>query len=387
MSKKRVAIDATATPLALTGAGYYVQELIKQLDGSDEIELFIITKKCDLDRFQAIAPNSKILNKGPNSIVGRVLFQTFQLGKFVDDLSVDLFHGPHYQVPLKMKTKSVVTIHDMTMITHPEVHKFTKRLYFTKMIPFAIKKSEAIITVSQHTADDVAKLGLANEKITVAPLGVNTSRFTANTPGVRPYKSDKTDSNLLKGRGIEGSFIAFLGLIEPRKCVPTLVRAFSKIAEDFPEHKLVIAGAEGWGIDEVRTAIAESKTSSRIVLPGRLSDDEVPALLRECDVFVYPSMYEGFGMPVIEAMACGAPVITTRSSSLSEVAGDAATLIEPKNEIELSEALSKLLSDEQLRKDFSARSIKRAKEFTWENCAKHHIDAFVNAIGSDPIRG
>ncbi len=380
----KIAIDATATPHDLVGAGYYVKELIILLDQDKEIELHIVTRKNDAERFKSFAPNANIYPISPNSIAARIVFQSYKLGVFVDALGVDIFHGPHYQIPLKMRTKSAVTIHDTTFLTHKSVHHMLKAFYFSLMIPFAVKKSSAIIAVSESSAKDVKDLYGINEKVHVAYHGVNTNRFF-------PYvdKSDDlrdSDKMILSNRGITGEFLGFLGLLEPRKSVPTLIAAFSSIAKEFPNLKLVIAGSNAWGIEKIREAVNNSGFSSRIILTGRLSDDEIRPFLCQSKVFVYPSLYEGFGLPVLEAMACGTPTITTNSSSLSEVAGygenAGALMFRPGDVDDLSALLRALLNDEALLADCSKKAIARAANFSWEKCATDHIAIYKAAITS-----
>lgn len=378
----KLAFDATATPEHLVGAGYYVKELLTRLEKQKDVELHIITRKDDDKRFSEFSPSAKIHSVAPNNIVGRMTYQSYKLGRFVDSLKVDLFHGPHYQLPLKMQTKSIVTIHDATLLTHPEVHSKKKALYFSKMIPFAVKNSKAVIAVSKSSADDIEKIFDEKINIFTCPLGVDNSRFF-------PYKKKndeqiEIDKKNLSNRGISGDYIGFLGLIEPRKSIPTLIEAFSNISKDFPDLKLVIAGSAGWGIAEVREAIKNSGVATKIILPGRLDDLEVGSFLRQSKVFVYPSLYEGFGLPVLEAMACGAPTITTNSSSLKEVAGTGvnagALLFKPGDSIKLKELLISLLNDKKSLEDYSKKAIDRASKFSWEKCVDEHIKAYKSVI-------
>ncbi len=378
----KIAFDASATPEHLVGAGYYVKEIVKLLDLNEEIELHLITRKEDAERFKKFAPNSKIHNVAPNHIATRMSYQAYRLGVFVDSLGVDVFHGPHYQLPFKMKTKSVVTIHDTTMLTHKDMHHLKKALYFSKMIPFVVKKANAIITVSNSSAKDVKYIFDIKDNVFVAQLGFDKKRFF-------PYesKTDKRrniDIDLLFNRGISGNYIGFLGLLEPRKSIPTLIEAFTNIAKDFSDVKLIIAGAQGWGVEDIRELVVKSGIASRIIFPGRLSDIEAGAFMRQSQVFVYPSLYEGFGLPVLESMACGTPTITTDTSSLKEVAGSGvsagALLIKPGDEKKLSIYLKQLLGDEKSRIDYSKKAVKRASSFSWEKCVQVHIDAYKSAI-------
>lgn len=383
MSEKlHVAIDVTATPKQLTGAGYYVEEILAELNVRADVSLSLVTRKDDGERFEKIANNAKIIDIAPMSKAGRISFQTLKLGSIVDSLGVDVFHGPHYQLPLKINTPCVVTIHDMTLLTHKSVHTFTKRKFFSKVIPHSAKQARSIICVSQHTKNDVERLIAKHGEIFVAPLGINFERFN-------PKKlSDEKD--ILEKRGISGEYIAFLGSFEPRKSIPTLVDAFSKIADQFPNIRLVLAGGQGWGGQEIRTAIVESGVSTRIVTPGRLTHEEIAPFLRNAKLFVYPSLYEGFGMPVAEAMACGTPTITSDSSSMREVAGKGAMLFTPLDSNGLAELMKSLLTHKTLYKQMSTKAISRANDFSWEKCVDQHITAYRFAgsvAGSYPVAG
>lgn len=370
----RVAFDATATPHNLVGAGYYVKEVVSRLDHGDDIDLTIITRKDDMERFGSFAPRSRVLGVAPRHTPARIAYQFASLGSFVDGLDVDVFHGPHYQLPRSVNTPSVVTIHDTTLLTHSHVHTRAKSLFFSRMIPYSAGRARSVIAVSQHTADDIESLIEHHGEIFVAPLGIDRERF---------FAADLSDSDqaLLKERGIATPYIAFLGLLEPRKSVPTLVKAFAQIADKFPDHRLILAGGHGWGTDDVRAAVRESGVTTRIVLPGRLSTDEVGPYLRGAEIFVYPSVYEGFGMPVAEAMACGTATITTDSSSLREVAGKGALLFTPGNDQQLAEMMASLLSGSTLRAQMEKKALTRSKDFSWDECVHRHIAAYQYAAG------
>lgn len=373
-SQLSLAIDATATPIELTGAGYYVHEIISELNNRS-IDLKIITRKNDGERFSKAAPNADIIDIAPANKGSRIIFQTTKLAGIVDSLNVDVFHGPHYQIPPKISTHSVVTIHDLTLLTHPDVHTKVKQLFFKRTIPHAISNVNSIITVSNHTTTDLIKLfpNVAKEQIFIAPLGIDNSRFS-------PQKGDY-ELEILHSRGITGDYIAFLGTFEPRKSIPTLINAFTLIADDFPDLKLVLAGGKGWGSDQVRDAIVESGFKSRIVTPGRLDHDEIAPFFRNAKIFVYPSLYEGFGMPVAEAMACGVPTITSDSSSMREVAGNGALLVAPGDVDRLAKEMKVILSNKVIHKQMSGSAIKRSHDFSWKTCVDEHLRAYEFALG------
>ncbi len=364
----RVAFDATATPEKLTGAGFYVQQVLSGLDGREDIDLSIVTRKNDGQRFSGFAPSAKIIEAAPTSKAARIAFQTFKLGSLIDSLNVDVFHGPHYQLPEKMQTPSVVTIHDTTLLTHHDVHTRAKSLFFSRVIPRSCHRARSVIAVSQHTADDVDRLIDNHGKLFVAPLGIDRTRFH--------HSADADDKQLLYARGITEPYIAFLGAFEPRKSIPTLIKAFALIADNFPELRLVLGGPHGWGAKEVRKAIVDSGVATRIIAPGRLENNEIGPFLRSAEIFVYPSLYEGFGMPVAEAMACGTPTITTNSSSLREVAGKGALLFEPEDVMGLVELMTSLLEHKTLYSQMAAKALRRAEGFSWEECVDAHVDAY-----------
>jgi glycosyltransferase involved in cell wall biosynthesis len=375
MGRFSLAIDATAVPGELTGAGYYIQQIISGLSQRD-VDLVIITKKNDVERFSHLAPKARIVDTAPTFMAGRLAYQTFAMGKLVDKLGVDVFHGPHYQLPQKISTPSVVTIHDTTLLTHQSLHEKPKTLFFSRAIPRALKNASAVITVSESTKNDLKKLFpdelSAKKYVEVAHLGIDESRFHA--------QANENEETVLQSLGITQPYVASLGLLEPRKGIPMLVRAFSRLAKSRNDLHLVIAGGEGWGIEEIRNAIKESGCVTRITLAGRLADEEVGLYLRHAHMFVYPSEYEGFGMPVVEAMACGTPTITTRSSALVEVAGKGAMLIDPKNEDQLFDAMNSLCGDSMIRKQMIKRALERAQDFSWNACVDKHIEAYKFAI-------
>ena len=197
---------------------------------------------------------------------------------------------------------------------------------------------------------------------------------------LRPAPAERVDS-VRRRLGLHGPYLLGLGTVEPRKDLPTLVRAFATLASDLPHH-LVLAGLAGWDGGELAAAVAASGVADRIVLAGYVPEADKAALLTGADVFAYPSLYEGFGLPVLEAMACGTPAVTTTGGSLPEVAGDAATLIDPGDHDALAAAIAKLAADPAARQDAAARGLARAATFTWERCAEQTAAAYRRAAGT-----
>ena len=263
----------------------------------------------------------------------------------------------------------MVTVHDLTLLTHPEWHEVSKVRYFGWAMRRAVANATRVLCVSATTAADLAeRLGVPADRVDVTPLGTD----------LRPASAEQVAE--LRGRlGLDGPYLLGLGTVEPRKDLPTLVRAFAALAGDLP-HRLVLAGLAGWGAGALEAAVAASGVADRILVPGYVPEADKAALLTGADVFAYPSRYEGFGLPVLEAMACATPVVTTTGGSLPEIAGDAATLIDPGDETALAAALAKLAGDPAARQAAAARGRTRAATFTWDRCAAETAAAYHRAL-------
>ena len=229
-----------------------------------------------------------------------------------------------------------------------------------------------MVCVSAYTADRLRALVEPQAGIAVVHHGVDHERFT--TKG-----DETTDLAALAAHGIEPPYIAFASTIEPRKNVPTLVRAFARVAASRPELRLVLAGSDGWGAREARDAITASGVATRVLRPGYLNAATIPALFRRAAVVAYPSLEEGFGLPALEGLACGAPVVTSEGSALAEVVGAAALLVPPDDSDALAVAFERILDDSGLREQLRAAGPARAAEFTWKACVDGHVDAYERA--------
>jgi glycosyltransferase involved in cell wall biosynthesis len=350
----RVSIDASAVPADARGAGRYVLDLVAALSRRDDVDLAVVTRADDGGRWpaaHAVAPGRRPL---------RLAWEQAVLPRTLRRLDVDVHHAPHYTMPERVRLPRVVTVHDLTFFDHPEWHQRVKVPFFRRAIRVASERADAIICPSQATADRLAAVAPARGPVTVIPHGVDHQRFRAEGPvAERP-----------------APYVLFLGTIEPRKDVPTLVRAFDRLAGDHPEVRLVLAGGRGWGWAAAESAIAASRYRARVDVLGFITDDAVPALLRGAAAVVYPSLEEGFGLPALEALACGAPLVTTAGSALEEVAGDAARLVQPGDEEELATAIDRLLTGDPEQPARRARGIARAAAATWEEAARRHVDVY-----------
>ncbi|MDP5029820.1 glycosyltransferase family 1 protein [Paraglaciecola sp.] len=300
----------------------------------------------------------------PQTIWDQFLFPHVAVPYEVSKLKLDVVHFTNNIVPIVCKTPYVVTIHDMTPFVIPDSFKKFHGSYQRWYFKLAAKNARKIITVSQNSKNDICRLlDVNDDKVVVVPLA----------PLESPSVGNQDDSD--NPEFLDSPYLLYVGAIHPRKNVIRLIKAFGllKKNKNIP-HKLMIAGALRWGNDEISSEIDKLQLNDDVQFLGRVSDELLNKLYKNCSAFVYPSIYEGFGLPVIEAMSQGAPVITSIGSSLEEVAGDAAELIDPYSEEDIARGLEKVLLDTTYADNLRQKGIQRAKEFTWEKTAKGILD-------------
>jgi glycosyltransferase involved in cell wall biosynthesis len=369
----QVLVDVSAVPRDPVGAGKYTVELVAALHRTGELELTLLTRRDDAERWGILAPEATVHAVAPTNRPARLVWEQVWAPRFATELGIDVWHGPHYTRPLRANVPSVVTLHDMTFFDHPEWHECTKVAYFQRVIPPSVRDAAAIIAVSAFTASGIRRRFDPTAPVYVAPHGVDHDRFRTDAA------ADEADR--LRAIGVRSPYLAFVGLLEPRKDVPALVRAFTRISAERPNLRLVLAGGDGWGARAVRDAVASSGVASRILRPGYIPADTVPVLLRNAEIVAYPSLTEGFGLPALEALACGAALVSTSGSAVEEVVGDAALLVPPGDVDALAAALDWLLADPHARIDLALRGPARAAEFTWDASAAIHLEAYRHAAG------
>jgi len=284
---------------------------------------------------------------------------------------VDVIHYPsHMEDPLRWTfSKTVLTFHDHVPMVQPETSTSEIISKFNRCVE-RLRYVDALMTVSEFSKKEIVeKIGVDTDRISVAYNGVDSIFFV-----------EKPDEDIVTKYSGGSPYILFVGTLEPRKNVEALIDALKEV--DDPELKLILVGKEGWGIESILKKIREAGLEREVVFPGYVPEDDLPYLYRGADVFVFPSLYEGFGMPVLEAMAAGAPVVTSNSSSLPEVAGDAAILVSPESVSEIAEAIRGVRGNEQLRGKLTERGRKRADKFTWEMCARRTLDTYYGSPAS-----
>ena len=287
----------------------------------------------------------------------------------------DIIHGTNYLVyPFKRSLK-ILNIYDLTFIKYPEYVDSVVGKYLA-VVKQCLTWTDLIISISESTKQDIVKyLNFPPERIHVTPLA---SRY--NQKFLENFKLEMLTSSFLR-YDFTKPYILFVSTIEPRKNIKALITAFNLLKQKYKvEHNLVLIGQKGWNYEPIFELIANSPYAQNIYHLDYLADELVAAFYAKTDVFVYPSHYEGFGLPILEAMTLGAPVITSNVSSMPEVAGNAALLIDPNNPEELAESILKVISDRQLRQDLIDKGKTRASLFSWENTAKKTLEAYRSIL-------
>ncbi len=286
----------------------------------------------------------------------------------------DLFHATDHVLPPLRRTPSVFTVHDLAFLVHPETHLWSNRAYLAAMMPRYVAAATMIIADSAATRRDVlARYAVAPDKVRVVPLGVE--------PTFAPVAPPEARARVAERYSLAAPYVLFVGTLEPRKNLRGLVAAYRALLQQRPDApSLAIAGAEGWLYDDVYRLVQREGLASRVRFLGRVAEVDLPALYSAAAVFAYPSLYEGFGLPPLEALACGTPVVCSHRASLPEVVGDAALLVDPTDVGALAGALARLLDNEPLRRELRARGLARAAQFTWARTARETLAVYTEAL-------
>ena len=364
-----------ATPLLMRSAGVknYHHSLLAQLMlliWPHELELFPYLEKLEPNHNERSNYSQWETIRG----LGAMLASNYLFAPTVKAAArdSDLFHvTPHLWRPPEGPLLTSM-VHDPTPLLMPEAHTAGNIRYFHHFADHVMPRLDAMLTPSYAVKNDLIELcGAAEERITVVPHGVDEEFFEA-TPAQREVARAKYD--------LPDRYVLFVGSVEPRKNLLGLIEAYSSLPQKTQrEFPLVIVGASGWKNETIQDAIGKN---SNVRLAGYVSRELLPALYEGCSLFVFPSLYEGFGMPVLEAMAAGAPIVTSSTSALPEVVGDTAILIDPEDIDDLAEAIERVLDDQQTAALMGSAARQRARQFTWEKCAletKHFFESVMEA--------
>lgn len=375
-----IGLDAIPLTEPKTGVGHYTFELARALAANAPADIFeldypSVYSPLPLDTLDhtVLPPNLRTVRVTVNSLTRH--WWSLGLPAYIHRRVLQLFHGTNYDVPLWRRCPTVLTIHDLSLLLCPQTHERRRVRRARRRLPLMARQATLIITPTESVRREVCE-----------HLSVSASKVVAVPEAPREIFRPLPPAELNEARrrlNIEEDFLLTVGTIEPRKNLITLVRAFEQIARLNPAHRqlrLIIAGARGWLNSELFNYINASSERERIRFTGYVSDEELAALYSSCAAFIYPSLYEGFGLPPLEAMACGAPVIASRIPSICEIVGnDAARLFDPSDADSLARSIIELLKHAEARRALADAGQKRAAQFTWERTARLTHEVYLEA--------
>ncbi|MDP3760623.1 MAG: glycosyltransferase family 1 protein [Ramlibacter sp.] len=373
----RVAFDAIALLSPLTGIGQYAHELATRLatDPSHQARFFYAVLWRDEVRTGPLPASRNLfpwLRRLPNSYAISRYLQGRKFAQEVRDAKFDVYHAPNF-LSFPFPGPTVTTVHDLSWIRFPQSHPIERVRAMHRYFEPGLRRSSLILTDSQFVKQEVMDVfGIAPERIVPVPLGV--------TPLFHPRSPEET-APVLRPLGLaHGQYLLTVGTLEPRKNLVAALRAYAQL----PEHTqrafpLVLAGMKGWHSGELDREMAPLLASGRVRMTGYLAREDLAALIAGATALVYPSIYEGFGLPPLEAMASGVPTIVSNVSSLPEVVGDTGLLVEPHDHAGLRDAMQHLLDAPEVRAGLAARALARAAGFSWDQCAAETFAAYERA--------
>ncbi len=357
------------------GISWYIYNLLlhlPQADQDNEYIAFLGERRVDFPSLTLRISRLPTI-KPPVRVLWEQFIQPLELVRE----AINLLHSLAFVQPLICPCPSVITIYDLSFLFFPEGFRPLNRTYLSLFTTYSARRADRVIAISASTREDI-----------VRHLGVEPGRVDVVYPGVddafRPIADRGRLAAFREKRGLPERIILFVGTIEPRKNVERLVRAYARLRResDLP-HKLVIGGAGGWLYEGVFAAVEELGLGDDVLFPGYIPRDELPLWYNAAGLFIYPSLYEGFGLPPLEAMACGTPVIASNTSSLPEVVGEAGLLVDPYDVEGMAEAMFKALTDEGLREEMRRRGLERAREFSWLKTARETVRVYGRALSEE----
>jgi glycosyltransferase involved in cell wall biosynthesis len=379
----RVALDGQPLLTPLAGVGHYTRQLIHALARVDPSHQYYVIAPRPLRALtRQRVPLVEFLEPNVQSIIPgwwatmrarleRRLGRDPEMRRGADPPG-DIFHATNHIFPYRLRTaRTVLTIHDLTLLLFPEWHPAARLALMAPALEPSARRADRIVAPSQATRNDILKLlPVEPERVLVIPEGIDATF----TPGAGHEVAARLAPLGLRA----GEYLLFLGTIEPRKNLVRLLQAVELVGPEIGP--LVLAGGRGWNNAPIRAALARLGRAGRVRDLGYVPDDLRPTLLAGARAFVYPSLYEGFGLPPLEAMACGTPVLTSNVSALPEVMGDAALFVDPEDVSELATALVRMWHDDTLRADLRARGLARARQFSWDRTARLTIDVYRSVL-------
>ncbi len=371
----RVAFDGTTLRPGRTGVGYYTEHLLHHLAAEGPEDIIVVSNR-PVETTRPLPSHVQVVTSGLR--LPRIIWMQSQAPRLLERLQPDVAHFTNGIVPVASPVPVVVTIHDMSLTLYPGYHPPRRVLLNRPLVNLAARRADAIITVSESSKRDIiGSYGLAPERVHVV--------HEAAAPAFRPIHDLGELTRVRRQYGLPDRFILYVGTIEPRKNLPKLIEAFARRRRGGDlTHQLVCAGPYGWLSREVEALIDRLQVSDAVLFTGYVPFQDLAGLYNLAEMFVFPSIYEGFGLPVIEAMACGTPVITGHVAALDEVAAGA---VEHAGSLEveaIGDALVRLARDRDRRHDLSRAGLQRALAFSWARAARETCAVYRRAARLEP---
>lgn len=355
------------------GISHYVEQVLLQLGQIDRSNRYSVYTTRGLDRRALGLPdNFRVIPSRLPTINPRVRIPWEQLlaPMLLRRSGADLFHGVHSVVPVACPVPSVVTVHDLAFIRFPQTFRAYNRTYLDLATRLSVRRAARVLVVSEHTRREViGLLGVPPERVVVTPNAAREHFRPPDPAALEAFRARK---------GLPERFVLYVGTLEPRKNLTTLLEAYAIVAQD-QAAPLLVGGGKGWLYDAVFQRLEALGLRDRVRFVGYLDEEELPLWYAAATVFVFPSIYEGFGMPPLEAMACGTPVVASNTSSLPEVVGDAGLTVSPYDPAALAEAIRRVLDDADLRQELRERGLRQARAFSWRLTAERTLAAYEAA--------
>lgn len=378
----KILIDASPLNNYRAGIGFYTSSLITylaELDKNNKVHLY---GRLTEAKIAAIDKELDLRAKGVQYVMAKMPFKALYYPWRFSGLSLmdigtpeaDIYHGMNVLPLPSNRGKSIITIHDLYFLIRPEHTNFMTKLILPREARHAVRRCDAIIADSESTKRDIIEnLGVDAEKVKVVYLAARPEfRVLSDAQILSAIRAKYTNNH---------PYILFLGTLEPRKNLVSLIQAFAMVKRtgNFP-HKLILAGRRGWGYEDIFAEIERQNLSQEVIVPDYVENADIVGLYNAAELFVYPSLYEGFGLPVLEAMACGTPVITTNISSLPEVAGDAGVLVAPDDVGGLAQAMVRVISDQEYSSELRNKGLEQVKKFSWNKTAKETFRVYQQVL-------
>ena len=374
----RIAFDGTTLAPGRTGVGYYTEHLLQHLArevATTGDELVVVSNQ-PIETTEPLPRHVRVHIS--HRVPLRVAWMQMFAGRVLDEVGADVAHFTNGMIALGGRAARVVTIHDMSLKLYPHCHPLRRRVINRPLSGIAARMADAIVAVSESARRDLlAFYDIPPDRVSVVPEAAGPAFGVIDDPAVRARARLRY--------ALPERFILYVGAIEPRKNLPRLVDAFAAARQRGIPHELVCVGPYGWSSRDLYEHVGRLHLQDVVHFTGYLPAEDLPAVYSAAEFFVFPSLYEGFGLPVIEAMACGTPTITSRTSSLVEIAADAALTIDPYDVRALVDAMVALAHDAGLRHTLARRGLQRAREFSWSRSAREMLALYARIVGA-PVR-